>query len=76
MSLTNVNTWLKRFKAEGMEGVRKRSEQERKPIMDCSNKDTVRHAIEQDRQSVSKTRAAWEQAKKRAAQLSNAFYPH
>ncbi|WP_230204696.1 MULTISPECIES: hypothetical protein [Prevotellaceae] len=44
-----------------MEG-RNRSGQGRKPVMDCSNKDVVCHAIKQNRQSVSKTRAPWEQA--------------
>ena len=30
--------------------------------MDCSDEEAVRRAIEQDRQSVSKARAAWEQS--------------
>ena len=36
--------------------------QGRKPIMDCSDEEAVRKAIEVDRQSVSKARKAWEKA--------------
>lgn len=46
MSHVSVNAWVRG----------------RKPIMDCSDEEAVRRAIEQDRQSVSKARAAWEQA--------------
>lgn len=34
----------------------------RKPIMDCTDEEVVRKAIEQDRQSVSKAREAWQKA--------------
>ena len=57
MSHVSVNAWVKRFKS-----VKTRSGRGRKPIMDCSDEDAVRRAIEQDRQSVSKARAAWEQS--------------
>ena len=50
MSHVSVNAWVNR------------SDRGRKPIMDCSDEEAVRRAIEQDRQSVSKARAAWEQA--------------
>lgn len=36
--------------------------QGRKPIMDCSDEEAVRMAIEEDRQSVSKAREAWQNA--------------
>ena len=62
MSLVSVNAWVKRFKSEGIAGLHTRLWRGRKPIMDCSDEDAVRRAIEQDRQSVSKARAAWEQA--------------
>ena len=62
MSQVSVNAWVKRFKSEGIDGLNTRSGRGRKPIMDCSDEDAVRRAIEQDRQSVSKARAAWEQA--------------
>ena len=36
--------------------------QGRKPIMDCSDEEAVCKAIEEDRQSVSKAREAWQNA--------------
>lgn len=62
MSFVSVNAWVKRYKEEGIDGLKTRSERGRKPIMDSSDEEVVRHAIEQDRQCVSKARAAWEQA--------------
>ena len=34
----------------------------RKPIIDCSDEEIIRKAIEEDRQSVSKAREAWQNA--------------
>ena len=62
MSFVSVNAWVKRYKEEGIDGLKTRSERGRKPIMDSSDEEVVRHAIEQDIQCVSKARAAWEQA--------------
>jgi transposase len=62
MSLVSVNAWMKRFLSEGMAGLQTRPGRGRKPIMDCSDEAVVRAAIEQDRQSVSKARAAWQEA--------------
>ena len=62
MSHVSVNAWVKRFKSEGIDGLNTRSGRGRKPIMDCSDEEAVRQAIEQDRQSVIKARAAIEQA--------------
>lgn len=62
MSHVSVNAWIKRFKSEGIDGLKTRFGRGRKPIMNSSDEETVRRAIEQDRQSVSKARTAWEQA--------------
>ena len=62
MSLVSVNAWVKRFLLEGIAGLETRSGRGRKPIMDCSDEQAVRAAIEQDRQSVSKARVAWQEA--------------
>ena len=62
MSLVSVNAWVKRFLTEGITGLQTREGRGRKPIMDCSDDQAVRAAIEQDRQSVSKAKIAWEQA--------------
>ena len=58
----NIYTWIKRYKKNGIKGLETRPGQGRKPIMDCSDEELVRKAIEEDRQSVSKAREAWEKA--------------
>ena len=62
MSFVSVNAWVKRYKEEGIEGLKTRAGRGRKPIMDCSDEEIVSRAIEQDRQSVGKAKAAWEAA--------------
>lgn len=62
MSLVSVNAWVKRFLSQGITGLQTRSGRGRKPIMDSSDEQAVRAAIEQDRQSVSKAKATWQQA--------------
>ena len=62
MSQVSVNAWVKRFKSEGIDGLNTRSGRGRKPIMDCSDEEAVRRAIEQHTQCVSMARAAWEKA--------------
>ena len=51
MSHVSVNSWVKRFLSEGIDGLQTRTDEE-----------VVRKAIEQDRQSVSKAREAWQKA--------------
>jgi transposase len=71
MSLVSVNAWVQRFLSEGITGLRTRPGRGRKPIMDCSDEAAVRAAIAQDRQSVSKAKAAWQQASgKKASNLT------
>jgi len=67
MSLVSVNAWVKRFVSEGIVGLQTRPGRGRKPIMDCSDEEVVRAAIEQDRQSVSKAKAAWQEASGKTA---------
>jgi transposase len=62
MSLVSVNSWVKRYLSEGIAGLQTRPGRGRKPIMDSSDEAAVRAAIEQDRQSVSKAKASWQQA--------------
>jgi transposase len=54
MSLVSVNTWIKHFLLEGIKGLQTRPGRGWKPVMDCTDEEAVRAAIEQDRQSVSK----------------------
>lgn len=62
MTHISVNSWVKRFETEGISGLATRPGRGRKPIMDCSDEEIVRKAIENDRQSVKKAKEAWQQA--------------
>lgn len=62
MTLTTVNGWIHRYQAEGIQGLETRSGRGRKQIIDSSDEETIRKAIEEDRQSVAKAKEAWEQA--------------
>jgi transposase len=71
MSARSVNGWVKRFETEGIKGLHTRPGQGRKPIMDCSDEDAVRKAIESDRQSVRSAREAWQKSSgKEASELT------
>jgi transposase len=60
MTVQSVNSWVKRFEVEGIKGLHTRPGQGRKPVMDCSDGDAVRKAVESDRQSVRSAREAWQ----------------
>ena len=66
----SVNSWVKRFDTEGIKGLETRPGRGRKPIMDNSDEDAVRIAIENDRQSVMKAKEAWQQASGKKASES------
>ena len=70
MTHISVNSWVKRFDAEGINGLETRPGRGRKPIMDCSDEAAVRKAIENDRQSVRKAKEAWQQASGKEASES------
>ena len=54
VSNPSVYKWIKRYEVEGINGLRTRSGQGRRPIMDCSDEEAVRKAIEEDRQRLVK----------------------
>ncbi len=70
MTHISVNSWVKRFEVEGIKGLETRPGRGRKPIMDCSDEEAVRIAIENDRQSVKKAKEAWQQASGKEASES------
>ena len=70
MTHISVNSWVKRFETEGIKGLETRPGRGRKPIMDCSDEEAVRKAIENDRQSVMKAKEAWQQASGKEASES------
>ena len=62
MTQISVNNWVKRYLLEVISRLETRKGRGRKPIMDCSDEEAVRKAIENDRQSVNKAREAWQNA--------------
>ena len=46
MEQHTVRKWLKRYEKEGVKGLETRPGRGRKPIMDCSDEEAVRRAIE------------------------------
>ena len=70
MEQHTVRKWLKRYGEEDVKGQETRPGRGRKPIMDCSDEEAVRRAIEQDRQSVNRAREAWQRASGKEASES------
>lgn len=62
VSLPSIYTWIANFKSEGIKGLETRPGQGRKPIMDSTDELVVQKAIEEDRQSLSKAKEAWQNA--------------
>lgn len=62
VSLPSVYNWIKRYKDDGIEGLKTKPGSGRKPVIDSSDEEIIRKAIEEDRQSVSKAREAWQNA--------------
>ena len=62
VSIPSVFNWIKRYGDEGINGLTTRTGRGRKPIIDSSDEEIIRKAIEEDRQSVSKAREAWQNA--------------
>lgn len=57
-----VNRWVRRYLEQGIDGLRNKPGQGAKPIMDSSDEEAVRDAIEKDRLSVMKAKERWQQA--------------
>ena len=62
VSIPSVFNWIKRYGDEGINGLKTRTGRGRKPIIDSSDEEIIRKAIEEDRQNVSKSREAWQNA--------------
>lgn len=62
VSVPSVFNWLNRYKDEGIKGLETKPGRGRKPIIDSTDEEIIRKAIEEDRQSVSKAREAWQNA--------------
>lgn len=62
VSIPSVFNWINRYGENGINGLKTKSGSGRKPIIDSSDEEIIRRAIEEDRQSVSKAREAWQNA--------------
>ena len=58
---TSINNWLTRYETEGLEGLKNKPGQGRKPILDtATEKDKVREAVKQERQRLDQAKAMLE----------------
>jgi transposase len=71
MSDVSVNSWVRRYKAEGIAGLMIKSGRGRKPIMDKSDTESVPQHINEHRQRAETARAEWQAASgKKASQTT------
>ena len=61
MCNVSVDTWVKRYKAEGLQGLVTKSGRGRKPVIEDNDKDAVLSAIKANRQRMQTAQAEWEQ---------------
>ena len=62
MSDVSVNSWLRRYKAEGISGLTVKPGRGRKPIIASSDTESVRQHINEHRQCAETARAEWQAA--------------
>ena len=55
-NIISVHNWLKRYEENGIEGLRTKAGQGRKPILESEHLSIVRSAVEQERQRLSQAR--------------------
>ncbi len=61
MCAMSVNHWLERYRAEGVEGLKTKEGRGRKPLLQKEkDSEAVRRAVEQNRQSLTAAKAAFE----------------
>ena len=70
VSVPMVNRWVSRYREKGFAGLRNKSGQGDKPIMDSSDEIAVRQAIEKDRLSLMKAKERWQNATGKEASRS------
>jgi transposase len=71
MSHVSVNSWLKRYKREGISGLHIKKGRGRKPLIDLQLEDAlVLESIKKHRQRVSRAKSAWEEATDKAVSKS------
>ena len=71
MTYVSVNAWTKRYKEEGIEGLKTKSGRGRKAVLDVVvDKESVLQAIKANRQRIETAKAEWEQETNKSVSLS------
>ena len=71
MTYVSVNAWTKRYKEEGIEGLKTKSGRGRKAILDVVvDKESVLQAIKANRQRIATAKPEWEQESNKSVSLS------
>jgi transposase len=60
MSHVSVNSWVKRFKSDGISGLHNKPGQGRKPVLDLEDKQGLLEAVKSHRQRLQTAKAEWE----------------
>ena len=68
MCHVSVNSWLKRFKTDGLEGLKTKPGRGRKPLLDkVADKDAILAAIKANRQRIQLAKADWQATRQQVA---------
>lgn len=71
MTDVSVNAWTKRYKEEGIEGLKTKAGRGRKAVLDVGmDKESVLKAIKENRQRIQTAKAEWEQETNKSISLS------
>jgi transposase len=66
MSHISVNSWVKRFKSEGISGLRNKPGQGRKPVLDSEDKHSLLEAVKNHRQRLQTAKAERESSREKS----------
>ena len=71
MTYVSVNAWTKRYKEEGIEGLKTKPGRGRKAVLDViSDTESVLQAIQANRQRIQTAKAEWERESNKSVSLS------
>lgn len=71
MTYVSVNAWTKRYKEEGIEGLKTKSGRGRKAVLEVEvDKESVLQAVKANRQRIQTAKAEWEQEANKSVSLS------
>ena len=71
MTYVSVNTWKRRYREEGIEGLRTKPGRGRKAVLQMEvDKEAVLQAVKANRQRIQTAKAVWEQETNKAVSLT------